>query len=94
MQNDEKFEIIRGQIDQMIDSLMDEKGIEINQKERPNDVWLIDSRLAWHNIPDSYAVRLTINEKIAGMRVFNDSSRGEDDKYLTLKEAKEKNIVI
>lgn len=92
VQNDEKFAIIRGQIDQMIDSLMAEKGIEINQKERPNDVWLIDSRLAWHNIPDSYAVRLTINDSIAGMRVFNDSSRGEEDQYSTLQEAIEKTI--
>ena len=92
VQNDEEFATVRGQIDQMIDSLMAEKGIEINQKERPNDVWLIDSRLAWHNIPDSYAVRLTINDSIAGMRVFNDSSRGEEDQYSTLKEAIEKTI--
>lgn len=92
VQNDEEFATVRGQIDQMIDSLMAERGRNINKEEKPNDVWLIDSRLAWHNIPDSYAVRLTINEKIAGMRVFNDSSRGQEDKYATIQEAIEKTI--
>ena len=92
VQNDEEFATVRGQIDQMIDSLMAERGRNINKEEKTNDVWLIDSRLAWHNIPDSYAVRLTINEKIAGMRVFNDSSRGEEDQYSTLQEAIEKTI--
>lgn len=92
VQNDEEFATVRGQIDQMIDSLMAERGLKINKEERPNDVWLIDSRLAWHNIPDSYAVRLTINEKIAGMRVFNDSSRGEEDKYSTIQDAIEKTV--
>ena len=92
VQNDEEFATVRGQIDQMIDSLMAERGRNINKEEKPNDVWIIDSRLAWHNIPDSYAVRLTINEKIAGMRVFNDSSRGQEDKYATIQEAIEKTI--
>ena len=65
-------------------------GREINSEERPNDVYIIDSRLAWHNIPESYAVRVTVDEEIAGQRVFNDQTRGSEDSYETLEEAIEK----
>ena len=66
------------------------KGKEINEKERPNDVYIIDSRLAWSNVPDSYAIRLTVNEAIAGKRVFYDTTRGSEDQYETVDEAIQK----
>lgn len=87
VQADETFASkIRG-IDKLVDEEMRKKGIEINSKERPNDVYIIDSRLAWHNIPVSYAVRLTVDEEIAGERAFADETRGPEDRYETVEEA-------
>ena len=79
IQTDEAFSHKRNQIDELVDRKMREKGEEINSKERPNDVYIIDSRLAWHNIPLSYAVRLTVDEKVAGERAFKDTSKGIKD---------------
>lgn len=90
IQEDETFASKRAEIDATIDRMVAELGKEINSVERPNDVYIIDSRLAWHNIPDSYAVRLTVDEKIAGQRVFADQSRGSEDSYASEEEAKEK----
>ena len=90
IQADENFAKKRNEIDALIDGEMEKRGLEINSEDRPSDVYIIDSRLAWHNIPKSYAIRLTIGERIAGKRVFYDSTRGSEDKYETLEEAIEK----
>ena len=90
IQEDETFAEKRAEIDIAIDRWVEQLGKEINREDRPNDVYIIDSRLAWHNIPDSYAVRLTVDEKIAGKRVFSDSKRGIEDRYDTVEEAIEK----
>ena len=34
-------------------------------------------------MPDSSAIRLTINDTIAGKRVFNDNTRGTENQYET-----------
>lgn len=90
IQDDESFAHKRTEIDLVIDRMIELFGKEINSVKRPNDVYIIDSRLAWHNIPDSYAVRLTVDEKIAGQRAFKDKSKGSKDSYDTLEEATEK----
>ena len=90
IQEDEAFASKRAEIDTAIDEGVRELGEEINSEEHPNDVYIIDSRLAWHNIPGAYAVRLTVDEKIAGKRVFGDKSRGKEDSYTTEQEAIEK----
>ncbi len=90
VQADESFAQKRNEIDKLVDEEMRKKGEQINSQERPNDVYIIDSRLAWHNIPTSYAVRLTIDEKIAGERAFKDETRGREDRYETAEEATEK----
>ena len=90
VQVDETFAHKRNEIDKLVDEEMRKKGIEINNKERPNDVYIIDSRLAWHNIPTSYAVRLTIDERIAGERAFKDETRGPEDRYKTVEESTQK----
>lgn len=77
----------RGKIDKLIDSTVAQRGKEINFKERPNDIYIFDSRLAFHNIPDSFSIRLTVNDSVAGKRVFGDNKRGKEDKYSTLEEA-------
>ncbi len=90
IQNDKDFMAKVRSIDGVIDNEIAKKGREINEETRPNDVYIIDSRLAWSNVPDSYAIRLTVNEAIAGKRVFNDKTRGGEDQYETLDEAIQK----
>ena len=90
VQADEAFAHKRNEIDKLVDEEMRKKGIEINSQERPNDVYIIDSRLAWHNIPTSYAIRLTVDEKIAGKRAFEDETRGPEDRYKTVEDAIQK----
>lgn len=87
VQADEAFASKRSEIDKIVDDEMRRKGIQINSVARPNDVYIIDSRLAWYNIPDSYAVRLTVDEQIAGERAFADETRGPEDRYETVEEA-------
>ena len=86
--NLEELRLIRSDVDTFIDDNIRKKGIEINKEEHPNEIWIIDSRLAFHNIPEAFSVRLTTNPDVAAKRVFNDKSRGEEDKYKTIEEAK------
>lgn len=76
----------RGSVDQMIDSTVAQRGKEIHSKERPHDIYIFDSRLAFHNIPDSFSIRLTADDNVAGQRAFGDKTRG----YASLEEAIEK----
>ena len=78
------------EIDFKIDVEMAKIGQEISSKYTPNEVYIVDSRLAWMMLPESFSVRLTIDSKIAGERVFNDKSRGAEDQYETLQESIEK----
>lgn len=87
--NREDFKEIRAIVDNLIDEGMKEKGKIINQAERPNEIWIIDSRLAFNNIPEAFSVRLTTNLNVAAERLFNDKTRGkEDSQYKTIEEAK------
>lgn len=85
--NNEAFYEVRQVVDTIIDEGMKKLGIEINREEHPDEVWIIDSRLAFANIPDSFAVRLTTNPKVAGKRLFEDKTRGNEDKYSSVEEA-------
>lgn len=65
---------IREQIDFSIDNYMKEDLRNyINSEKRPNTIWIIDSRLAWNNIPkdESFSVRLIADEKITGKRAYD-----------------------
>jgi len=73
----------RSEIDELIDSTVSKRGAEINSKERPKDIFIFDSRLAFHNIPDSFSIRLTADDNVAGKRAFEDKDRG----YSTIEEA-------
>lgn len=70
---------LRSLVDTIIDKKTAKLGEEINQSERPNDVWIIDSRLAFQNIPDSFSVRLTCMPYVAGKRLIGDNTRGKED---------------
>ena len=86
--NLEGFKKIRKIVDTLIDQGMAQKGIEINKEEKPDDIWIIDSRLAFHNIPEAFSVRLTSKPEVAGKRLFDDKTRGkEDNKYKSVEEA-------
>lgn len=84
----EELSELRIIVDKLIDEGMKEQGIEINKESHPNEIWIIDSRLAFNNIPESFSVRLTTAPQIAGERLFNDGTRGkEDSNYKNIKEA-------
>lgn len=88
--NLEEFKKIRKIVDTLIDEGIKEKGIEINSQSRPDDIWIIDSRLAFYNIPDAFSVRLTASPDVAAQRLLQDKTRGkEDSKYKDIAEAKE-----
>lgn len=87
---DESFSEKLKEIDIKVDQEIENIGKEINSQERPNDIYIVDSRMAWKNIPESFAVRLTVDEMVAGKRVFEDKSRGSEDKYKSLDEAVQK----
>ena len=84
-----KFVSDRTDIDELIDAAVAKRGEEINSKERPKEIFIFDSRLAFHNIPNSFSIRLTVDSNIAGQRVFGDKKRGKEDTYSTVEEAKE-----
>ena len=86
--NDPNLAGIRKIVDDIVDGDIERIGKEILDRNNPNEVWLVDSRLAFHNIPDSFAVRLTVEPRVAAKRLFNDKSRGEEDnKYKNIEEA-------
>lgn len=85
--NDERFAEMRKEIDLNIDSYIAQKGKDVSETLKPDEIYIFDSRLAFSNIPDSFSIRLTVDEKVAGERVFNDSQRGEEDQYESVEEA-------
>lgn len=80
----------RDNIDEIIDTAVAERGKEINSKKREKDIYIFDSRLAFYNIPDSFSIRLTVDDNVAGKRVFSDKKRGKEDSYISIEEAIEK----
>lgn len=82
-----KYMETRKGIDEYIDAKVAEEGKKINEKERPNEIFIFDSRLAFYNVPDSFSIRLTIDENIAGQRIFEDTTRGKEDCYRNVNEA-------
>ena len=85
---DARFSKIRKLVDKMIDQEIAELGEEINKNEHLEEVWLIDSRLAFANIKNCFSVRLVTDSQIAGERLLKDKNRGEEDnKYKNVDEA-------
>ncbi len=79
---------LRFLIDTIIDTRIYDLGQNLNQKDYTDEFWIVDSRLAFKNIPHSFSVRLTCRPDIAGKRLFNDKSRGkEDNDYKNIEDA-------
>ncbi len=74
-----------GETDSLTDKEIDEIVIELG---KTNKNIIIDSRTAWHFIPKSLKIFLTVDEKIGAKRIFkeleNKDNRNEDDKLITL----------
>lgn len=88
--NLKEFSGLRKIVDRIIDTDIHEKGKEINSIERPEEIWIIDSRLAFYNIPEAFSIRLTATPEVSAKRLFNDNSRGgEDNNYATIEQALE-----
>ncbi len=72
--------------DRSIDEELDKRTIELGKKE---DDFVMDSRLAYHFIPESFKVFLAVDEKEAARRIFGDiqkkkASRGVEKESTTL----------
>lgn len=67
-----------------IDKLIDTKIYEIGQTRLNNNI-VIDSRLAWHFIPNSFKVFIDIDDETAGQRLLN--ANRDSESVQTLDEA-------
>ncbi|MGR8978544.1 MAG: cytidylate kinase family protein [Gammaproteobacteria bacterium] len=65
--------------DRSIDDEIDNYVINIGKS---SDNLIIDSRLAWHFIPDAFKVYLAVDPKVGAERVFNDSRSDENNPTL------------
>ena len=74
-------------VDKQLDLAVAKFGEKIIKENDPNKIYIIDSRMAWKNIPTAYKVKLTVTDRIAGERIFNDKTRGKEDKYNSVDEA-------
>ncbi len=70
-----------------LDEEMDRRMAEIGQGPEPI---IFDSRLAWHFVPHSLKVHLTVDPEVAAERIFNDRRRGDAEEYASIGEALQK----
>ncbi len=56
---------------------------------RQTEMAVIDSRMAWHFLPDSFKVYLAVNSQAAARRILLSGDRGAMERYATLMEAEE-----
>lgn len=54
-----------------------------------HDNFIIDARLGWYAVPNSFKVYLIIDIDVAANRAFNDPNRKETEMFATLEEQKE-----
>ena len=53
---------------------------------KEHDKFIIDARLGWYAVPESFKVYLTVDIDIAANRAFNDPNRKETEKFDTVEE--------
>jgi len=77
-----------GETDSSTDKEVDKIVIKLGKTK--NNI-IIDSRTAWHFIPESLKIFLTVNKKIGAERIFkelkNKNNRNEDNKLITFNQA-------
>ncbi len=87
LNNSPIFKDLRNVVDTLIDGSVKRMGEQINQQERKDEIWIFDSRIAFKNITNAFSVRLTVDSKEAAKRLFNDTTRGQEDRYRSIEEA-------
>lgn len=55
---------------------------------KENDNFIIDARLGWYAVPESFKVYLKVDIDIAAQRAFNDALRKSSEKFNTVEEQK------
>lgn len=70
------------EIDQAI-----EKSAAMYAEEHDN--LIVDARLGWYAIPDSFKVYLRVDIDVAAQRAFNDEKRKETERFETVEEQKQ-----
>lgn len=53
-----------------------------------HDNFIIDARLGWYAVPESFKVYLTVNIDVAAKRAFNDQDRKSTENFNTIEEQK------
>jgi cytidylate kinase len=71
--------------DRTIDEEVDKRTIELGRK---NDNFVMDARIAWHFIPNSIKIFLTVSLEEGARRIFNDF-RPEEKENATVDKVKE-----
>lgn len=68
-----------------------DRQIEYSAKEyaQNNDNFLIDARLGWYAVPESFKVFLKVDVDEAARRAFNDLKRKRTENFATVEEQKE-----
>ncbi len=69
------------EIDQQI-----EKSAALYEKEHDN--LIIDARLGWYAVPESFKVYMKVDIDVAAKRAFDDSNRKETESFATVEEQK------
>lgn len=71
-----------------------DRQIENSATEYSNDHnnFIIDARLGWYAVPESYKVYLRVDTKIAAERAFNDQNRKNTESFNTIEE-QEKDLI-
>lgn len=59
---------------------------------KTHDNFIIDARLGWYSIPQSFKVYLKVNIDVAAERAFNDQGRKSSENYSSVEEQKKKII--
>lgn len=55
---------------------------------KEHDEFIIDARLGWYSVPESFKVYLTVDINESARRAFNDPDRKESESFATLEEQK------
>ena len=56
---------------------------------KTHDNLIVDARLGWYSIPESFKVYLKVDIDIAAKRAFNDEKRKETERFDTIEEQKQ-----
>lgn len=78
---------LRPEIDRMLDDELKNYSQKINSNPSPNTIYIIDSRMAWKFVNNSFSIRLTVPSTEAGKRIFSDSTRSQADQYSCIEDA-------